>query len=79
MVQAILDVNAVQAPPYVFTWTTGHLANSPELAKNPMCKYVDPDKMVAVREAEASPWELCGRARAGEFAPVKPYDPRALL
>src|SRR5882762_8709519 len=65
---------------YLDNWTSDeHLPNSPEFAKNPMCKYVDPGKMVAVREAEASPWELRGHARAGEFAPVKPYDPRALL
>jgi catechol 2,3-dioxygenase len=59
--------------------STEHLRNSPDFAKNPMGKYVDPDRMVAAREAGASPWELHERAWAGEFAPAKPYDPRVLL
>ena len=37
--------------------------------------HVDPEKMVAAREAGASSWELHERAVAGEFAPEKPYDP----
>jgi catechol 2,3-dioxygenase len=61
-------------------WTSGeHLRNSPEFAKNPMGKYVDPDKMVAARATGASPWELHERAWTGEFSPVNPYDPRVLL
>ena len=65
---------------YGDSWTSGeHLRNSPEFAKNPMGTYIDPDKMVAAREAGASPWELHQRTWAGEFAPVKPYDPRVLL
>jgi catechol 2,3-dioxygenase len=65
---------------YCNSWTSGdHLRNSPEFAKNPMGKYVDPEKMVAAREAGASPWDLHERAWAGEFAPAKPYDPRVLL
>jgi catechol 2,3-dioxygenase len=35
--------------------------------------------MIAARKAGASPWELHERAFSGEFAPVQPYDPRALL
>ena len=65
---------------YCDSWTSGeHLRNSPEFAKNPMGKYVDPEKMVAARDAGASPWDLHERAWAGEFAPAKPYDPRVLL
>ena len=65
---------------YGDSWTsTEHLRNSPDFAKNPMGKYVDPDRMVAAREAGASPWELHERAWAGEFAPAKPYDLRVLL
>jgi catechol 2,3-dioxygenase len=65
---------------YGDSWTsTEHLRNSPEFAKNPMGKYVDPDKVIAAREAGASPWELHERAWTGEFAPEKPYDPRILL
>jgi catechol 2,3-dioxygenase len=65
---------------YGDSWTsTEHLRNSPDFAKNPMGKYVDPDRMVAAREAGASPWELHECAWAGEFAPAKPYDPRVLL
>ena len=59
--------------------STEHLRNSPEFAKNPMGKYVDPDKVIAAREAGASPWELHERAWTGEFAAEKPYDPRVLL
>jgi catechol 2,3-dioxygenase len=65
---------------YCDSWTSGeHLRNSPEFAKNPMGKYVDPEKMVAAREAGASPWDLHERAWAGKLAPTKPYDPRVLL
>ena len=42
--------------------STEHLRTSPEFAKNPMGKYVDPDKVIAAREAGASPWELHERA-----------------
>ena len=59
--------------------STEHLRTSPEFAKNPMGRYVDPDKVIAAREAGASPWELHERAWTGEFAPEKPYDPRILL
>ena len=48
-------------------------------ADRPRRVFVDPDKMLAARQAGASPWELHERAFAGEFAPAKPYDPRALL
>ncbi len=34
----------------------------------------DPDKMVAARNAGATPWDLHQRGLAGEFAPAKPYD-----
>jgi catechol 2,3-dioxygenase len=44
-----------------------------------MGTYVDPDKMIAAREAGASPWELHECAWAGELAPAQPYDPRVLL
>jgi len=37
---------------------------------------VDPDKMIALREAGTSPWELHKRALAGELAPAKQFDPR---
>jgi catechol 2,3-dioxygenase len=59
--------------------STEHLRTSPDFAKNPMGKYVDPDKVIAAREAGASPWELHERAWKGEFAPATPYDPRVLL
>ena len=61
-------------------WTSSeHMRTSPDFARNPMGTYVDPDKMIAARKAGASPWELHERARAGEFAPGQPYDPRVLL
>jgi hypothetical protein len=55
------------------------MRTSPDFAKNPIGAYVDPDKLVAAREADASPWALHERAWAGEFAPAMPYDPRVLL
>lgn len=65
---------------YGDSWTSGeHLRNSPEFARNPMGTYINPDKMIAAREAGAAPWELHERAWTGEFAPAKPYDPRVLL
>jgi catechol 2,3-dioxygenase len=61
-------------------WTSGeHMRTSPDFARNPMGTYVDPDKMIAARKAGASPWELHERARAGEFAPLQPYNPKVLL
>jgi catechol 2,3-dioxygenase len=38
---------------------------------------VDPEKMVAAREAGASPGEIHQRAAAGEFAPAEPFNPGA--
>ncbi len=40
---------------------------------------VDPDKMIAARKAGASAWALHERAGAGEFAPAKPFEGRALM
>jgi len=61
-------------------WTaTEHMKTSASFAARPMGVYVDPDKMIEARKAGASPWDLHERAFAGEFAPPKPYDPRALL
>src|SRR3984957_7880470 len=59
--------------------TIEDLRTSPHFAKNPMGKYVGPDKVIVAREAGASPWELHERAWTGEFAPATPYDPRVLL
>ena len=53
-------------------WTaTEHIKSAP-----PIMAYIDPDKMIAARQAGESPWELHERALAGEFAPSKPYEPR---
>jgi catechol-2,3-dioxygenase len=57
---------------YADEWTaTEHLKTSP-----PVMADVDPDKMVAARNAGASPWELNERASAGDFAPAKPFRPQ---
>ena len=50
---------------------TEHIKTMP-----PMMVQIDPDKMIAAREAGASAWELHQRAGAGEFAPEKPFDRR---
>jgi catechol 2,3-dioxygenase len=61
-------------------WTaTEHIKTSPSFATRPMGSYVDPDKMIAARQAGVFLWELHERAFAGEFAPPRPYDPRVLL
>jgi catechol 2,3-dioxygenase len=76
------DRNSVEinVDKYGDCWTSGeHMQTSPDFARNPMGTYVDPGKMIAARKARASPWELHERARAGEFAPLQPYDPRVLL
>ena len=65
---------------YGNSWTSGeHLRHSPQFAKNPMGHYVDPDKLLAAREAGATPSQLSERAWKDEFAPARPYDPRVLL
>jgi len=61
-------------------WTaTEHMKAAPSFDGRPRRVQVDPDKMIAARKASASPWEVHERAFAGEFAPEKPYDHRALL
>lgn len=61
-------------------WTSGEFVrNSPEFASNPLGVFVDPDKLVAGFEEGASPFELHTRARAGEFAPAAPFDPRVMI
>lgn len=61
-------------------WTSSeYMRTSPEFADSPLGVFVDPDKMIVAREAGASPWALHLRARAGEFAPTKPYDLRDML
>ena len=61
-------------------WTaTEHMKAQSSLGDRPRRVFVDPDKMIEARKAGASPWEVHERAFAGELAPAKPYDPRALL
>jgi catechol-2,3-dioxygenase len=59
---------------YGTPWTATEFMRAGKAA---MPSQFDPEKMVAAREAGASPWELHGRAMAGEFAPAKPFDPQA--
>ena len=69
------DRNAVElnVSNYPSPWTaTEHLRSAP-----PARAHVDPEKMLAARMSGVSPWELHERAVAGEFAPDRPYDPRA--
>ncbi len=49
---------------------------APEFAANPIGVPVDPDLMVAARDAGASREELHARAYAGEFTPDQPLDLR---
>lgn len=56
-----------------------HMQTSSEFARRPLGVDLDPDKMVAAREADATPWELHKRAWQGAFAPAKPFDPTTAL
>ncbi|XUY29918.1 VOC family protein (plasmid) [Agrobacterium sp. rho-8.1] len=56
-----------------------YIRTSPEFAANPLGVFVDPEKMIAAYQLEESSWELHVRARAGEFAPGSPYDPRVMM
>lgn len=50
------------------------MRTSPQFASNPIGMPVDPDQMVAARQAGASFTELHRRAYAGEFKPSGPLD-----
>ena len=56
-----------------------HMQTSPDFNRRPLGVYVDRDKMIAAREAGATPWEQHQRAWQGEFAPANPFDPTKLL
>src|SRR5258707_6761660 len=56
-----------------------YVLTSPEFHKNAMGTFVDPDKLVAARQAGMSFAELHRRAYAGEFPPPRPMDPRILM
>lgn len=55
------------------------MRTSPQFASDPIGKPVDPDQMVAARQAGASFAELHERAYAGEFQPSGPLDLRVPL
>ena len=55
------------------------MRTSPQFAADPIGKPVDPDQMVAAREAGASFAELHRRAYSGEFQPSGPLDLRVPL
>jgi len=55
-------------------WTaTEHLKSAPPIAQRPQTAPIDPEKLVAARQAGASAWALHERSVAGEFAPAKPH------
>jgi catechol 2,3-dioxygenase len=56
--------------------STEYMRSTPEFASNPIGIPVDPDRMVAARQAGASSDDLHRRAYAGEFAPDAPLDLR---
>ncbi len=55
------------------------MRTSPQFAANPIGKAVDPDQMIAARQAGISPEELHRRAYAGEFPPTRVMDLRVPL
>jgi catechol 2,3-dioxygenase len=54
--------------------STDYMRTTSEFAANPIGVSVDPDRMVAARQAGASSDELHQRAYAGEFEPNEPLD-----
>jgi catechol 2,3-dioxygenase len=56
--------------------STEYMRTASEFAANPIGVPVDPDRMVAARQAGASSDELHQRAYAGEFEPNAPLDLR---
>jgi len=56
--------------------STEYMRTTSEFAANPIGVSVDPDRMVAARQAGASSDELHRRAYAGEFEPNAPLDLR---
>jgi catechol 2,3-dioxygenase len=52
------------------------MRTAPEFAADPIGVHVDPDQLVAAREAGASLDEIHRRAYAGEFTPGRPLDLR---
>ncbi len=59
--------------------STEYMRTTPEFAANPIGVPVDPDRMVAARQAGASSDELHRRAYAGEFEPNTQLDLRIPL
>jgi catechol-2,3-dioxygenase len=59
--------------------STEHMRISPEFGTNALGTPVDPDKLVAARQAGMAFEQLHRRAFAGEFPPTKPMDPRRLF
>ncbi|WP_435107001.1 VOC family protein [Nocardiopsis synnemataformans] len=56
-----------------------HMRSSTDFARKPLGVDVDPELMVAAREAGASAWQVHKRAWGDEFAPARPWDPTVLL
>jgi catechol 2,3-dioxygenase len=59
--------------------STEYVRISPDFGSNSLGTPVDPDKLVAARQAGMSLAELHRRAYAGEFPPTGPMDPRRLF
>jgi catechol 2,3-dioxygenase len=59
--------------------STEYVRTSPDFHKNSIGTFVDPDKLVAARQAGMSFAELHRRAYAGEFPPARPMNPRDLM
>ncbi|MBV9817912.1 MAG: VOC family protein [Solirubrobacterales bacterium] len=52
------------------------MRTSSQFAANPIGVSLDPDKVVAARDADATPQDLHRRAYEGEFSPATPLDLR---
>ncbi len=73
------DANSVELQCDVFgDWGRSKqwMCTSPQFAANPIGVSLDPERVLAAREAGATPSELHDRAYAGEFDPASPLDLR---
>jgi catechol 2,3-dioxygenase len=65
---------------YTDRWAAlDHMQISPTFARKPLGVDLDPDKLVAAREAGATHWDLHLRAWQDEFLPETPFDPSKVL
>ena len=56
-----------------------YMETSQDFAAKPFGSYVDPERLIAARDAGVPVAELHTRAYAGEFPPTRPIDPTVMM